>query len=583
MVKPQSNPSNVNNIELIQKILLAIGEQPQPKEYSNKKNKEKDNQDDIDNFDVEGEKLSIHSHPKYLKMKEHFENKGWCKINEPAMYSQVKLNKEINNIEFVNSETAKDYFMNKNFITRLDNGKEIKNNFYDIWVKDPDIKTYNKIVFDPTDKLDKNINLFNGYCEFKDNFKKVKLDRVFEHMKSLCDYDKSAFEYLLNYCAQIIQYPEKRPDAGIVMFGSEGIGKNIFTQLLGNIIGSRYYLETSGEDEVFGRFNKTLLNKIILVIDECEQDLLSKKFDPQLKRIITSHELSLEEKNEKRFKVKNLLRTFILSNSLKPIKVNKSSRRYAMFRGSDKYLFQGNKQQSSKHFKELVEHFYDKNVQYSFYKYLSELDISKFKPTVVPKTAGFKQAMTIPVMIRFFASECTENKESIKYQANAILDKLIRYCIDNNFEHKYYNATTVGDTLSEYIRAGFMTKNRESSGIFYMFDTLLFKEYIKRCKYNLDLNDDEEEETDIITELDTLRDARKRLDDIQKQEKELRNIILKSEDKIWNYKTFEMVENELYKNLGRLFPIIKTNNKKTIQVSGEEPEDSDSKFLIDFN
>ncbi len=116
-----------------------------------------------------------------------------------------------------------------------------------------------------------------------------------------------------------------------------------------------------------------------------------------------------------------------------------------------------------------------------------------------------------------------------------------------------------------------------------MFDTLLFKEYIKRCKYNLDLNDDEEEETDIITELDTLRDARKRLDDIQKQEKELRNIILKSEDKIWNYKTFEMVENELYKNLGRLFPIIKTNNKKTIQVSGEEPEDSDSKFLIDFN
>src|ERR1700730_2445723 len=76
--------------------------------------------------------------------------------------------------------------------------------FYDIWSFDPDIRTYHKIVFncDVASVPKDHFNLFDGFCHF-DHLKKVKIDLspVFEHIRTLVDYNEEMYEYYINWCA----------------------------------------------------------------------------------------------------------------------------------------------------------------------------------------------------------------------------------------------------------------------------------------------------------------------------------------------------------------------------------------------
>ena len=71
----------------------------------------------------------------------------------------------------------------------------------------------------------------------------------------LCNHDKAATDYLIKWLAHIIQYPGELNNFAVVLKSDKGVGKNIFTYFMGDIIGASYFPETTDEDELFGRFS----------------------------------------------------------------------------------------------------------------------------------------------------------------------------------------------------------------------------------------------------------------------------------------------------------------------------------------
>lgn len=447
------------------------------------------------------EKKPIYNVTKYTELKKYFEEKeGWSKFNHPAFYGKVIKKDSITSVE--KEDNPKTYFENKEFsITYKKEEKKVTEwyNFFELWKKDPEIKTYDRIVFDPTRSNENDLNLFSDYCSTLENesAKEVEINRVLEHIKSICGYDDACYEYFLNYVAHIVQKPEQRTDVAIVMYGREGIGKNLILQLIGDCIGSQYYGESSEPRDLFGQFATGMFRRIMFVYDESDKKDTS-GFMNRLKTLVTGRKLRVELKGKDSYEVDNYCRLFFPTNSKEPFPITKGNRRWFYLKGSNKYISLPDEERFN-HFESLATHFKNKNVIYSFCKFLMERNIRKFNPNNFPKSEGLQQAVQVPLILRCFHSCILNNKfkASNVYSASKLLEIVIKYCKDNNYSFNAYNPTTLGSELQEYIDNNCINKKRTSAGIVYQFDVTNFNAYIKKNAFNLDDISNETEEMTI--------------------------------------------------------------------------------------
>ena len=438
------------------------------------------------------EQKEIHRTESYLKLKNFFEKKeGWCKINHPAFYGKA-IKSSDGTMVFEKEDNPKIYFENKEFqVAQVNEDGKVKKqwfNFFDVWKKDAQIKTYDRIVFDPKRSNPNDYNMFDDYCLVsKDTAcKQVSLERVFEHIKSICGYDEACFEYLLNYKAHIVQKPEERVDVSVVCYGDEGVGKNLMIQLTGDVIGSQYYGESSEPKDLFGQFATGMYRRMIFVYDESSKKDTS-GFLNRLKTLVTGRKLRVELKGKDCFEVDNYCRLFFPTNETQPFPITRGNRRWFYIKASKKYISLPDEERFE-HFKSLAQHFQDKNVIYSFYHFLANRDLSKFNPNNFPKSEGLKNATQVPLILRCFHTSVLSKKNKVckPYSAKELLELVLKYCRDNNYTDKAYNPTTLGNELQDYIDYKCIIKKRASSGVVYQFDAEMFDRYIKQYKFNLD-------------------------------------------------------------------------------------------------
>jgi hypothetical protein len=466
------------------------------------------------------EQQACHTFEKYLQMKKYFEvTEGWCKVNSPtSVYGKIVQTNEGSKFEIDSNPQA--YFKNKNFTNETEkNGKTStqKFNFFQVWEQDPEIKTYERIVFDPTNSNPRDLNLFCDYGSvLKDKERKlVSLERFFEHTKSICGYEMECYEYLLNYFAHIFQKPHIHCDVATVMYGKEGIGKNMLLQLIGSTIGSQYYKESAVAKDVFGEFATGMYRKMMYVFDEAEKSQ-TKDYMSLLKTLVTGRKLRVEFKGKDMIEVDNYCRLFFPTNCKEPFPITSNGRRWFYVKGSSKYIESENRHE---HFKSLGEHFEDKNLIFSVAKFLSERDITNFNTNEFPKSEGLKQAIQVPLILRCFHSMILSKEEHCdkKFGATKLLEIILRYCKDNNYSSNAYNLTTLGNELQEYIDKKIVTKKRDSNGMKYTFDKEAFKKHIIDSKYNLEdfdieLDVDlEENKTTLEQMLDEMKELQDRL------------------------------------------------------------------------
>ena len=251
-----------------------------------------------------------------------------------------------------------------------------------VWLSDPKKRYYDGLCFLP--RRDAPKNFYNLWRDFsvKPSAKAEheSLDLFLEHsLKNICHGDEKLHHWLMTYLAHMVQRPWEKPQIALVMRGKKGVGKNVIIETVGHLFGTHFGL-TADSNQVLGRFNSLLENKIMLVLDEAFWSG-DKSLDGKLKHLITGEKHNIERKGIEAYPIRNCLRVVVLGNDDWVIPASADERRYAVFDVGEGRI------QDRNFFKRMVEGM--KAGGYShLLRYLMDFDISKFEIGEAPLTEG---------------------------------------------------------------------------------------------------------------------------------------------------------------------------------------------------
>jgi putative DNA primase/helicase len=267
-------------------------------------------------------------------------------------------------------------------IVNATNGPVVKElNPAKIWIESPDSSSSKHgITFYPK-KTKFHKGKFNAYmgrgCEPVQSTK----DDVSTYLKHvfnvICNGDKKSYEYVIKWLAHLFQKPQEKPEVAIVLKAGQGTGKGTFVDPIGKIIGA-HYLYAQSPEQVIGKFNAQLENKLLVFADEFFAG--SKGSTDRLKTMITEKVGSIERKGQDRISVPCFARIIMATNHENVIKIERDERRYLYLEVSDKH------KQDSDYFRQLHQLLAESDFASKLLNYLLKLDISDFEPRQVPKT-----------------------------------------------------------------------------------------------------------------------------------------------------------------------------------------------------
>jgi hypothetical protein len=361
---------------------------------------------------------------KYLSMKKKYEKQYFKLFGKYASYNGDK-------ITYRSKEETKEYFKNKSMTITYENdeGETVKKTktFYDVWSTDEKMREYTDVVFDANvSKVTKEqFNLFQGFDHLEENKpeKTIKLDVIYEHMRSLVNYDEDAFNYLLNFLAHLVQKPWELPDVALIFISEEGVGKDIFGRFCSNSIGKRYSGITEKLELICGKFNSALGGKLFFIINETNP-VESRERQENIKSIITAKDFFIEGKHKDPVPCKNYCRFIFFSNRLMAFPVDQGSRRPWIVQCSNKYTKEViGAVENKKYFDKLVPMYESTDYQYAFLEMLKKRDISKWNPKNFEKSKLHQtlEDNSVSPIITYLAQIVKENIKKETYTASTTL------------------------------------------------------------------------------------------------------------------------------------------------------------------
>tara|TARA_R110001606_G_scaffold398031_1_gene576106 strand:+ start:690 stop:2906 length:2217 start_codon:yes stop_codon:yes gene_type:complete len=332
-------------------------------------------------------KLDLDSPPNYddcdnayNDMKTTFEKNHFL-IEDPLIYiKEYESNGETKFI-YYNKGDFKDSVATYNIDDK--DGKEVP--FFNIWLKDTDRRSYKTIGWIPSldDKHNRhdNYNTFKGfnsnlvdvpekkYETVNDDYDGKAVIRFINHMNHLVNYEADGLTYLKKYIADMFQNPTILPEVAILFKSKQGSGKDLFTSILGNILGNTLIHKDAKMENITGNFNDDLMNKLIIQLNEvCGSD---GNFNREiLKDLITTEQFNINPKYGKKLKCNNYARIIAASNNKTPLNIPQDDRRYVVFKCADP--------KDKSYYDKLGSIKSDKRALNSIYSYFMTMDISKF-------------------------------------------------------------------------------------------------------------------------------------------------------------------------------------------------------------
>lgn len=202
----------------------------------------------------------------------------------------------------------------------------------DLWLHSKDRREYEGYVFMPRQDTPAGwYNLWRGFSRkaaATGDHPAVKswVDHI---RQNVCGGDPALARWFLSYCAHLIQTPSDKPLVAPVLVGEKGTGKTIVFEILGELLGSHYFL-TANRRYLAGNFNGHLENCLLLVLDEAFWSG-SKDVEGILKDLVTGTRHAIEHKGHAPYTVANKTRVVILSNSEWVVPASHDERRFAVF------------------------------------------------------------------------------------------------------------------------------------------------------------------------------------------------------------------------------------------------------------
>jgi hypothetical protein len=360
----------------------------------------------------------------YKGKKKYFEN-FVTKIMDPPCYifNRARGDERIyDGIErpemYFSIQTENDLIkMFKNFHFVVD-GKKIS--FINTWLYDSKIKTCCEMDFIPSNTCTRKdgyyYNLFSGYSSYintpftVENTQKT-LTQFFRIGRELCGGNQEYFDYLLHYFAHMIQKPAERIPICIIIKGSQGVGKNVWLNAIGNILNQKNYITTANPRDLFGEYAEGFYHKLLVNLNECE-GRETFDFEGRIKSFITEDSITINAKYQRPITIQNHARLIIFSNKATPISIDVKSgdRRYVVFQTTDEMLKIQNRDE---YWRRAVEGFKKPEFIARLYDYFNTLDIENYNFIKNrPITEAYREMckMFIPTEALFFEDFIDECK-----------------------------------------------------------------------------------------------------------------------------------------------------------------------------
>lgn len=254
-----------------------------------------------------------------------------------------------------------------------------------VWMESTSRRQYEGLVFKPGVELAPQwYNLWRGFTVEPKEGEHYALSMFLEHAKeNVCGGDESLFRWLIGYFAHLIQKPYEKPRTGLVFQGLKGVGKNALADRVGALI-DQHYVVTSQKEDLTGRFNASMENCLMLVLNEVTWGG-EKEADAMLKNLVDgARKHRIEYKGVNVFYVPNIARPIIVGNEPWLVSASEDERRYAVFKV-------GNGRIGDTEFFEKMRIGMEQGGYSHLLHYLLTFDISNLNVNVAPKTDALKE------------------------------------------------------------------------------------------------------------------------------------------------------------------------------------------------
>lgn len=375
--------------------------------------------------------------------------------------------------------------------------KQTEKTFYEIWSKDPDMREYTDITFEcDLNKVKKNqFNMFDGFKHFDDvEQKAVDLEPIFEHIRSLVDYNEEHFNYVLDYFAQLFQQPHILPHKTLVFISQEGVGKDIFATFLGKVMGEKYTHNTEKLESICGKFNSVIGGKMMIVINETNP-LESRERCENIKFLITTEKVSIEAKHKDPITVPNFSRFIFFSNRQMSFPVEgEGSRRPVIFQSSSKYLKENiGDDKNREFFTNLVSMYKNIYYQKAFLDFLMERNIVEFNPNKINKSdlhKSLEQVSTSPI-VQFLEQFVRDHEDDkiVRVRTMELHKDYCTYLSENNSNKHLINS----NPFIIQMQNTYNIKKMKSCGVAYFECNIKEIKQMLITKYKCDFDDDEQD------------------------------------------------------------------------------------------
>ncbi|KAA6399042.1 MAG: hypothetical protein EZS28_005433 [Streblomastix strix] len=237
--------------------------------------------------------------------------------------------------------------------------------------------------------ISNNEGIFSVFQGFKymqlDEVDQIKIDKFLGLVKdTISKNDERVYEYKLNWFAFIVQNVGKKTKTAIILKGLQGIGKNVFTNVLCELLASYSSKNITYIDDFIGKFNTAIENKKLAIANEMKNFGESRISNMDaLKSIIIESSFEINEKYVPKHEVENVVNLMIVTNNIYPLTIENSDRRYVVCECSP--VHRGD----LAYFTTLCNSF-DEDFYNNLFTFFMIRDISQFNPRNIPMTQAKK-------------------------------------------------------------------------------------------------------------------------------------------------------------------------------------------------
>lgn len=263
------------------------------------------------------------------------------------------------------------------------------------WLYHEEARRYDYLVFEPGMEAEIvmpreggrpiiKLNLWQGFA--CDAIPSNKHESYLTHiLENICSGNQEHYEYLINWMARGVQFPNRPGEVAVVMSGARGAGKSITARLYGSLFG-RHYLSISNANHLVGNFNSHLRDCCVIFADEAFY-AGDKRHESVLKTLITEDSIMIEAKGLDAEMAMNCTRIIMASNNQWVVPAGGDERRFFVLTVSDRMM------QNTEYFGQVIKDM-ENGGREALLHFLLTRDLTDFDVRKPPKTdALFNQKL----------------------------------------------------------------------------------------------------------------------------------------------------------------------------------------------